>query len=100
MPVIGGIAHYNASAPGAGSDRLPWLLRQILVKRLTVQGLLVTDWEPLRTEFEREVDAWLRDGRLAHKEGVVDGLKNAPAAFIGLLEGRNFGKLLVRVGET
>ena len=47
--------------------------------------------------FIRDVGGWLRDGRIKYKEDVVEGLQNAPQAFIGLLEGRNFGKLLVRV---
>ena len=47
--------------------------------------------------FERDVGQWLREGKIKYREDVVDGLEEAPAAFIGLLKGRNFGKLLVRV---
>ena len=48
--------------------------------------------------FLRDVSAWLREGRIKYREDIVDGLENAPEAFIGMLEGRNFGKLIVRVG--
>jgi NADPH-dependent curcumin reductase len=46
-----------------------------------------------------EVGAWIRDGRIRYREDIREGLENAPAAFIGLLEGENFGKLLVRVAS-
>lgn len=97
VPVIGRIAAANRTAPPAGPDRLPWLFGQILVKRLHVQGLIVWDHEHLAEDFRRDVAGWIREGRLKYREDVVEGLENAPAAFIGLLEGRNFGKLLVEV---
>jgi NADPH-dependent curcumin reductase len=55
----------------------------------------VWNFEP--GDFFRDVGAWIRDGRIRYREDIRDGLENAPAAFIGLLEGENFGKLLVRV---
>jgi NADPH-dependent curcumin reductase CurA len=99
IPVIGGIAHYNAAELPPGPDRTPLLIRQILVKRLKLQGMIVTDHEASRPAFETRVGALIRDQRLHYREDVVDGLENAPAAFIGLLEGRNFGKLLVKVAS-
>jgi hypothetical protein len=99
VPVIGTIAHANATSPPPGPDRMPALLRQILVRRLLVQGLIVWDWAQLEAEFRRDVGQWLRDGRIRYREDVVDGLERAPAALIGMLEGRNFGKLVVRVAE-
>ncbi len=50
-------------------------------------------------DFQRDVSGWIREGRFAYREDIVDGLENAPAAFIGLLRGSNFGKLVVRVAE-
>jgi hypothetical protein len=97
IPVIGTIAHANATAVPTGPDRLPALMRQILVKRLTFQGLIVWDWEHLRADFLRDVSGWIAAGRLRWREDVVTGLAAAPEAFIGLLEGRNFGKLLVKI---
>ena len=98
IPVIGTIARYNAAAPPEGPDRLPMLMRLALTRRLLIQGLLVPDWEHLRPGFVAKVGAWLREGAIRYREDVTEGLENAPAAFIGMLEGRNFGKQLVRVG--
>ena len=98
IPVIGTIAWYNLAELPEGPDRAPLLMRAILTKRLLVQGLIVYDRADLEPAFRREVGEHLRAGRLKHREDVVEGLENAPAAFVGLLAGRNFGKLLVRVG--
>ena len=72
--------------------------RAVLTKRLKVEGLIIYDHAQLEPEFRRTALPWVRDGRLRFKEDVVAGLENAPTALIGLLEGRNFGKLLVQVG--
>jgi len=98
IPVVGMIAWYNLAAPPEGPDRTPLVLRTTLVKRLLIQGMLVWDWAHLEPDFQREVAGWIREGKLKHREDVVEGLERAPEAFMGLLEGRNFGKLLVRVG--
>ncbi len=97
IPVIGGIAHYNASELPPGPDHLPFLMRQTLVKRLLLRGMIVWDYAHMQEDFLREVGGWIREGRLSYKEDVVQGLENAPDAFNGLLEGKNFGKLLVHV---
>ncbi len=66
-------------------------------KRLRIQGFIVTDqWQRL-DEWLAIAVPWIEDGRLKYREDIVDGLANAPEAFIGLLAGRNFGKLLIRV---
>ena len=98
IPVVGLIAGYQASSIADGPDRLPLLFRQVLVKRLLIQGMIVWDWAYMEDDFRREVGGWLKDGSLQYREDVVEGLENAPAAFIGMLEGKNRGKLLVRVG--
>jgi NADPH-dependent curcumin reductase len=95
VPVCGLIAWYNATEPPPGPDRTPHLLRQILVRRLTVRGFIVYDFDP--GDFLLEAGQWVGDGRLRYREDIRDGLENAPAAFAGLLEGENFGKLLIRV---
>jgi len=98
MPVIGNIAHYNDTAPPPGPDRLPQLITAVLQKRLRVQGLVILDhYESRLADFQRDMDAWVADGRIHLGEDVVDGLQNAPGAFIGMLEGRNLGKVVVRV---
>ena len=69
----------------------------MLAKRLTMRGFLILDHSARFGDFFRDVSAWLREGRVKYREDIVDGLENAPEAFIGMLEGRNFGKLIVRV---
>jgi NADPH-dependent curcumin reductase CurA len=95
VPVCGLIAWYNATELPPGPDRTPMLLRRALVRRLTIRGFIVSDFAP--GDFLTDMGQWLRDGRLRYREDVREGLENAPAAFIGLLGGENFGKLLVRV---
>ncbi len=99
IPVCGLIAHYNSAEPPPGPDRAPALMAYILTKRLTLRGFIVTDYAAQRSDFLRDVGSWIREGKVKYREDVVDGLENAPAAFRGLLRGRNFGKLLVRVSE-
>ncbi|WDS34922.1 NADP-dependent oxidoreductase [Pseudoxanthomonas sp.] len=98
IPVCGTIASYNARGQaGAGPDRVPLLLSQILRQRLTVRGFIQTDLQHLFPQFLDDMGAWLQAGVIQHREDVVDGLDHAVEAFIGLLEGRNFGKLVIRL---
>jgi len=97
VPVCGLIAQYNATELPPGPNRLPQLSRAALTKRLTIRGFIVWDFAALQDEFLRDVSQWIKDGRVKYREDIVDGLENAPQAFIGLLKGRNFGKQLVRV---
>jgi len=98
VPVSGLIAQYNGVPQGGGTDGLPATMRQILSKRLTVRGFIYYDFAAEHyADFLREVGAGVVAGRIRYREDIVDGLENAPGAFIGMLEGRNFGKLIVRV---
>lgn len=97
VPVCGLIAHYNATTAPEGPDRTARLMRQILVRRLTLRGFIVFDFKHLEPEFLETMTGWLAAGRVRYREDVVEGLESATEAFVGLLEGRNFGKLLVRV---
>lgn len=97
VPVCGLIAHYNDTRPPEGPDRLPRLMSQVLVKRLTLRGFIVFDFASQQGDFLAEVAPMVRDGRIRYREHVVDGLENAPRALIGLLRGENFGKVIVRV---
>ena len=99
IPICGTISSYNDTAPPPGPNRLPAVWRMILTKRLTVRGLLVTDFAAMHGDFLRDISAWMREGRIRYREDIVDGFENAPRALIGLLRGENFGKLLVRVAE-
>ncbi|MBD8881734.1 NADP-dependent oxidoreductase [Rhodanobacter sp. 7MK24] len=98
VPVCGIIAHYNDGAPPAGPDHRPALLSTVLQKRIRMQGFVILDHYATRfADFRREMGEWVAAGRVKTREDVVDGLEQAPDAFIGLLEGRNAGKLVVRV---
>jgi NADPH-dependent curcumin reductase CurA len=98
IPVCGLVAMYNATSPPPGPGRTAALMSAILRKRLTLRGFIQTEFVAgLMAEFLSRATAWVRDGSLKYREDVVDGLKNAPAALIGMLDGKNFGKLLVRV---
>lgn len=97
VPVCGLIANYNMTELPPGPDHTPALMRDILSKRLTFRGFIVFDFASQQDDFLRDVSGWMRDGRIKYKEDVVEGLENAPRAFMGLLQGRNFGKLLIKV---
>jgi NADPH-dependent curcumin reductase CurA len=97
IPVCGIIAHYNDTAARPGPDRLPGLMGAVLRKRLLVQGFIISFRYDLYPQFLREVAPLVREGRIRYREDVVEGLEKAPEAFIGLLQGKNFGKLLVKV---
>jgi NADPH-dependent curcumin reductase CurA len=97
LPVCGLVSAYNATELPAEPDRVPLLMRAILSKRLHLQGFIVWDFAAQEQGFLDEVGGWLREGVVVHREDIVDGLENAPDAFAGLLKGRNFGKLIVRV---
>jgi hypothetical protein len=99
VPVCGLIAHYNDTALPPGPNMAPALMRAVLTKRLTIRGFIVRDFAAQVAEFGRDMAQWLREGKIKYREDVVEGLENAPQAFIGLLQGRNFGKLLVRVAK-
>ncbi|AXA54810.1 NADP-dependent oxidoreductase [Pseudomonas thivervalensis] len=100
IPLCGLIASYNDHQTPSGPDRLPQLQRTLLTKRVRIQGFIVfDDYGDRQPEFVSAMAPWVRDGKVKFREDVVDGLENAPQAFIGLLEGRNFGKLVVRVAQ-
>ncbi|ATO17274.1 NADP-dependent oxidoreductase [Micromonospora sp. WMMA2032] len=91
--ICGMIAQYNATEPPAA----PRNLALVIGKRLTLRGFLVGDHGHLREQFVQEMAGWLREGRLSYDETVVDGIEQAPEAFLGLLRGENLGKMLVRL---
>jgi NADPH-dependent curcumin reductase len=92
VPLCGLISQYSDETLRPGPD-----FRSILRRRLTVRGFIVSDFQAKFADFQRDVSAWYRDGRIKYQEDVVEGLANAPRAFIGLLKGENFGKLLVKL---
>jgi NADPH-dependent curcumin reductase CurA len=89
----GGISGYNAEKPQPG----PSNLFNMTTKRLTMKGLIVGDWLDRRGEFEQEVGGYFRAGKLKSKETMVTGIDQAVGAFIGLFEGKNIGKMVVKL---
>ena len=89
----GSISGYNDERPRPG----PSNLFNIITKRLTMKGLMVLDWLDQQAEFENEVGGYLKAGKLTHKETVVRGIDKAVAAFLGLFQGQNVGKMVVEL---
>ena len=92
VTVCGLISQYSATTPMPGPDMF-----SVLRKRLTLRGFIVWDFAARQADFLRDMGEWMGGGRVKYREDVVEGLEKAPAAFLGLLQGKNFGKLLVKV---
>jgi NADPH-dependent curcumin reductase CurA len=98
VPLCGLISQYNASGLPQDQDRLAYLMGQILVRRIKMQGFIIfDDYGPRYPEFFKVMSGWLAEGKIKFREDRVSGLESAPEAFIGLLKGRNFGKLVVEL---
>ncbi len=94
VAVCGMIANYNATKPMPGPNNL----FHIIGKRLTLQGFIITDHYDRLPQFYTDMGQWIAEGKIQWKETVFEGLENAPKAFIGLFDGQNFGKMLVKIG--
>ncbi len=94
VALCGLIAHYNDTSLAPGPS---WLY--LLARRLTVRGFIVSDHISRMRDFQRDMSGWLREGKIKYREDIVDGLENAPTAFLGLLKGKNFGKMIVQVAK-
>lgn len=99
VPVCGRIANYNLTGAPSGPDGVPRLMGLTLVRRITFRGFIVFDHHDREADFLRDVSGWLRAGQVRYREDIVEGIDRAVGAFRGLLEGGNFGKLLVRVAD-
>lgn len=100
VPVCGLIADYNSTALPPGPDRLGLLVGTLLRKRIKMQGFIVfDDYGPRWSEFAGAMGDWVQAGRVKVREDIVFGLENAPEAFIGLLQGKNFGKLIIQLAH-
>jgi NADPH-dependent curcumin reductase len=97
VPVCGLASKYAGMETESGRDRTMEVLERILLFRMKIEGIFVFDHTALESEFRREVSAWIADGRVQFREDIVDDLDAAPEALISVLNGRNRGKLLVRV---
>ena len=93
VAVCGQIAQYNATEPPVG----PRLLWHCITKRLRIQGLLVFDWADQHDQALKEMAQWVTSGQIKYSEDIVEGIENAPEAFMGLLRGDHIGKRLVKI---
>lgn len=92
--LCGMISMYNATQREPG----PWNLFLAIARSLTLRGFIVLDHMDKLARFFSDMGQWIREGRIKWKETVVEGIENAPGAFIGLFKGENLGKMLVKVG--
>ena len=99
IPVCGMISMYNNEYGKDAEDRLPMLFRNTLTWRLRIQGFIVSEFPEQKQEAMTNLISWFKDGRLKYKEDIVKGLENAVQAFRGLLNGKNFGKLIVKLAD-
>ena len=93
LAICGQISQYNNAVPEMG----PRNLFQLISKRARIEGFLVFDYAARYAEGLAQLSEWIASGRIKYREDIVDGLENAPSAFIGLLAGENFGKRLIRI---
>ncbi|MCU8503893.1 NADP-dependent oxidoreductase [Vibrio vulnificus] len=100
IPLCGLISQYNATSLPEGPDRMSMLMAQLLIKRIKMQGFIIfDDYGHRYGEFAADMSQWLAQGKIHYREHLVQGLENAPDAFIGLLEGQNFGKMVVQTNQ-
>ena len=95
ISICGQISQYNVEEPEPGPRNLGLLVRN----QAKIQGFLVGQFANRHEEARLRIAQWIREGRVKYKEDVVEGLENAPRAFIGLMRGENFGKLLIKVSD-
>ena len=101
VPVCGLVSQYNVTELPEGPDRMNWLMGQILRKKIKMQGFIIfDDFNHLYPAFANEMENWIKNGQIKHREEIIDGLENALEAFIGLLNGDNFGKRVIRVSHN
>lgn len=99
IPLCGLVSGYNATDLPAGPDRIPLLMATLLKKRIRLQGFIIgQDYGHRIHEFQQEMEKWIREEIIHYREQLIEGLENAPDALIGLLEGKNFGKVVVQIG--
>ena len=99
IPVCGMISMYNNEFDKEAEDRLPMLFRNTLTWRLRIQGFIVSEFPEQKQEAMNKLTSWFKDGKLKYKEDVVEGLENVVEAFRGLLKGKNFGKLIIKLAD-
>ena len=101
IPLCGLIAHYNDREAPQGRDRTAQVMGTFLKRRIRLQGFIIfEDYGPHFSDFQKQMSEWFTAGKIKYREDIVEGLERSPDAFIGLLQGENFGKLVVQVGAV
>ena len=95
VALCGQISQYNLETPDIG----PRNLRSLVGKQVRVEGFIVTGFANRAEVARKRLTQWVQSGELKYKEDIVEGLENAPTALIGMMHGKNFGKLLIKVSE-
>ncbi len=90
----GAVSQYDGAPPSAGPRGVPGL---IVTKRLNLRGFIMSDFPNEREKALKDLEGWVAEGKIKVQEDIIDGLKNTPAALIGLLAGENRGKRMVKV---
>ncbi|WP_105214477.1 NADP-dependent oxidoreductase [Pseudoalteromonas sp. T1lg22] len=100
IPLCGNISQYNSDELPAGPDRSYQLMSFLQVTRVTVKGFIIyDDYGHRYDEFAKDMQQWVSEGKIKYKEHMIEGLENAPAGLNDVLNGRNFGKMVVKVNE-
>lgn len=100
VPVCGLIANYNRTEAPSGPDRSAALMASVLTKSLTLRGFIQLEFvREMYRDFLRDTGQWVAEGKISYREDITEGLENAPETFIGMLEGRNFGKTIIKVAD-
>lgn len=98
IPVCGVVSQYNATEQAQGPDRLPTFISTILRKRIRMQGFIIfDDYGSHYPAFSQQMSVWLKEGKIKYKENVIEGLDNTIDAFNDMLNGKNFGKTVIKV---
>jgi NADPH-dependent curcumin reductase len=100
VPVCGLISQYNGIPTEDLKNSVAATMRQVLSKSLTLRGFINFDFLDDYPNFIAQVGSAVRSGKIKYREDIVEGIENAPKAFIGMLEGGNFGKLIIKINDT
>jgi len=93
ISICGQISQYNLDKPEMG----PRLLSMLLIRQARAEGFLVFQFADRYEEGIRQMAVWIKEGRLKYRESIIEGFENTPRAFIGMLQGENTGKQLIKV---
>lgn len=99
VPVCGLVSGYNATSLPEGPNRVPVVMGTVLQKSLTLRGFIVREFDDQMPQFRRDMQEWIASGQVKYREDVTEGLENAVEAFIGMLRGENFGKVVIKVAR-